>query len=281
MVTAPPSHTPLVLHRLAPGLRIVARGRDRLQVGLYAGRRLVLDRTPEVERVLRALTDLAPLDPENDPAAAQVLDRLDRAGALMSRDASAFASSPAPVAVLGSLPGVDGPDLLTRAGMRSTDEVEGAAAVVVLSPGELARELLDPLLRKGIEHVVVRLVDGGAVVGPYVAPGLTACLRCIDAHLAEHDPAHVEVLTRYVHATSRVRPDGTPETADPLVAAIAAGWAVRDLRARLAGHTPSTWSSTLHLDADPARHEVRAWLRHPRCGCTWSTPEVSSGTMGT
>ncbi len=279
MVTAPSSPTPLALPRLSPGLRVVARGRDRLQVGLYAGRRLVLDRTPEVERVLRALTDFTPLDTDGDPTAAEVLDRLGRAGALVWQDALALASAQAPVAVLGSLPGVDCADLLARTGMRAADAVESPSAVVVLSSGELARELLDPLLRKGVEHIVVRLVDGGAVVGPYVVPGLTACLRCIDAHLAEHDPAHVEVMTRYVRATSRVRNDGAPEAADPFVATIATAWALRDLRARLAGGTPSTWSATLHLDAAPARHETRTWLRHPRCGCTWSNPEVSSGTM--
>ena len=280
MATAPCLHTPLLLHRLAPGLRVVARGRDRLQVGLYAGRRLVLDRTPDAERVLQALTDFVPLDPESDPAAAEVLERLGRAGALLSTGTVDPGSSRTPVAVLGSLPGVDTSDLLVRAGLRPADETGDPTVTLVLSPGELAREVLDPLLRRGIEHVVVRLVDGGAVVGPFVAPGLTACLRCIDAHLAGHDPAHVEVLNRYVHATSRARGDGLPESADPLVATIAASWAMRDLRARLTGRTPSTWSATLHLDADPTRHEVSSWLRHPGCGCAWSTPEVSSGTMG-
>ena len=268
----------VVLHRLAPGLRVVARGRDRLQVGMYAERRLVLPRTPDVERVLQALVELQPLDTASDPAAAEVLAQLDRAGVLLS-GRSSTAPPASPVAVVGCLPGVDGPGVLVQAGLTLVTNLEQAATVVVLSPGELARELLDPLLRRGIEHVVVRLVDGGALVGPYVAPGLTACLRCIDAHLACHDPAHVEVLNRYVRATARLRSDDVPESADPLLAPIAATWAAREVRARLAGLTPATWSATLHLDADPARTRVRSWLRHPRCGCVWNTPEVSSGTM--
>ena len=184
------------------------------------------------------------------------------------------------MAVFGSLPGVDGAALLDRAGLRPAGDTEQPGVVVALGAGELARELFDPLMRRGTEHLAVRLVDGGVVVGPYVAPGLTACLRCIDAQIAERDPEHIEVLNRYVRATSRARADGAPEAADPLVAGIAVAWALRDVRARLAGGTPSTWSATLHLDADPVRHEVRTWLRHPHCGCSWSSPEGPSGTMG-
>ena len=150
-----------VLHRLAPGLRVVARGRDRLQVGMYAERRLVLARTPDVERVLQALVELQPLDTASDPAAAEVLAQLDRAGVLLS-GRSSTAPPASPVAVVGCLPGVDGPGVLVQAGLTLVTNLEQAATVVVLSPGELARELLDPLLRRGIEHVVVRLVDGGA-----------------------------------------------------------------------------------------------------------------------
>jgi bacteriocin biosynthesis cyclodehydratase domain-containing protein len=263
--------------RLAPGLRVVRRGTGHLQVGLYAGRRLVLPRTPVVTATLEALLSHRSLD--DGPDTSRVLDRLLRAGCLTERDAS---TPPARrVAVLGSLPGADPTDLLSRAGItRTRAGEEDADAALVLSRGEVARDRLDPLLRRHTAHLVVRLVDGGVVLGPFVVPGETACLRCVDAHQAVRDPAHVAVTARYVRATSRARADGVPDVTDPLLTTLALTWAVRDLAAHLGGHRPSTWSRTVFLDADPARNHQADWPRHPGCGCCWDAHAPLSGTMG-
>ncbi len=123
-------------------------------------------------------------------------------------------------------------------------------------------------------------MDGAALVGPFVVPGVTACLRCIDAHRTIHDPDHVVVTSRYVRAGSRARPDGAPDVSDPLLAAVAVAWAVRDVVAHLDGRRPSTWSRTLLLDVEPSRSEEEDWSRHPQCGCSWPAPDQLSGTMG-
>ena len=99
-------------------------------------------------------------------------------------------------------------------------------------------------------------------------PGVTACLRCIDAHQSVRDPDHVAVTARYVRATARVRPDGVPDI-DPALAALALAWAARDVVAHLDGREPSTWSRTLVLSAEPARRDEHEWRRHPQCGCCW------------
>jgi bacteriocin biosynthesis cyclodehydratase domain-containing protein len=260
--------------QLAPGLRVVPRGREHLQIGLYDGRRVVLPRTEHVERTLTLLLEQQPLD--ESLATVHMLERLDRHGCLVWTGGQA---RPRAVSVIGRCadPGLpDVSDLLEAAALQVVSRLD-AELVLVLSEGELDRSLLDPLVRSRTDHLVVRLVDGGAVLGPLVVPGATACLRCIDAHQSVRDPDHVAVTTRYVHATCRPRPDGVPDV-DPALAAVALAWAVRDVAAHLAGREPSTWSRTLHFGEQPARRREWSWLRHPQCGCCWS-PEASDLPM--
>lgn len=259
---------------LAPGLRIVRRGLEQLQVGLYAGRRAVLPRTPVVERTLAALLDQSR---EPDPEGAGVLAELARRGCLVEGHEH-LRGVAGVVALDGDLPGVR--DLLGAAGLRVRTRGTRADVVLVLAHGELDRTRLDPLVRLGTSHLVVRLVDGAAVLGPFVVPGLTACLRCVDLHRSVADPDHVPVTARYARATARPRLDGDPQATDPVLAALAGAWAVRDVVAHLTGRRPATWSRTLLLDPDPARQHEEVWASHPECGCCWSAHAPLSGTMG-
>jgi bacteriocin biosynthesis cyclodehydratase domain-containing protein len=247
---------------LAPGLRVVARGRDHLQVGLYDDRRVLLPRTAAVEQTLGCLLERRPVG--EDPGVAEVLGALDRAGCLSRHRPGAV-----PVAVLGGLAAAGLPDLVALFAAKGvpTGPVSGAGVVLVLSEGELDRDRLDPLIRSGTSHLVVRLVDGGAVLGPFVVPGATACLRCIDAAHSVRDPDHVPVTSRYVRATAQPRSDGVPDL-DLATAATAVAWAARDVIAFAAGHEPSTWSRTWHLrvEGGPVEQE---WSRDPLCGCCW------------
>lgn len=259
-------------YRLAPGLRVVRRGVGHLQVGLYDARRALLPRTPAVEDVLAALLENRPVDPH--PESLEVLTLLHEQGCLV-----APVEEPRHrVSLFGDLPGAR--DLLSRAGARVVGAGAASDVAVVGGTGELDRDLLDPLVRRGSTHLVVRLVDGAAIVGPFVVPGVTACLRCIDAQLSVADPDHVPVLSRYVRATAHPRGDGVPDVGDPALASLAVSWAVRDVVAHLAGRRPDTWSRTVFLDPDPARRQEQNWSRHPECGCCWSAVDPASGTMG-
>jgi bacteriocin biosynthesis cyclodehydratase domain-containing protein len=180
--------------------------------------------------------------------------------------------------VLGEVAGAR--DLLTRAGVTLVGAGGDADVALVACHGEVDRDRLDPLIRHGTSHVVVRLVDGAALVGPFVVPGLTACLRCIDAHQSIRDPDHVAVTSRYVRATSRPRADGMADLTDPVLATLALAWAVRDVLAHLDGRRPATWSRTLFLDSEPSRRREEDWSRHPECGCCWSAHPRVSGTIG-
>ncbi|GAB3662447.1 hypothetical protein GCM10027596_23940 [Nocardioides korecus] len=265
--------------RLARGLRVVRRGRDRLQVGLHADRRAVLPRTPVVEQTL---LDLLGGDATGtDPGTAEVLETL-RAHGCLRPDPTA---PPPRVAVVEhgrpAVPAGSGAagELLEAAGLRLTPWLSTCDVALVVSWTELDRDVLDPLLRSGTPHLVVRLVDGGAVLGPFVVPGRTACLRCTDAHRTLEDPDHVAVTARYVRAVGV--PDGVdgPDVADHL-GALAVAWAVRDVLAHLAGTRPATWSATWHLPPDGSAPAVQEWSRHPGCGCCWAADARPSGTMG-
>lgn len=141
--------------------------------------------------------------------------------------------------------------------------------VVLLGVGEPSREVVDPLLRDSVPHLVVRLAEGRAVLGPFVEPGRTACLRCIDAHHTEEDPAWPLLVEQYARATRSDRPDGIPEPVDAALAAIAVGWAVRDIASYAEQAMPATLSSTIRLSPRLETIETRTWPGHPTCGCGW------------
>ena len=264
---------------LAPGLRVVRRGVGHLQIGLYDGRRALVPRTPDVEHTLAALLDRRPVEPGPEGLAA--LATLQEHGCLTPADDHSRRSrrlAESRVSLVGDLPGAR--DLLIRAGVRVVGRQSDADVALVGGMGEVDRDRLDPLIRRGTDHLVVRLVDGAALVGPFVVPGVTACLRCIDAHRSIADPDHVPVTNRYVRATNRARDDGTPDLHDPVLVALAVAWAVRDVVAHLDGRRPATWSRTVFLGPEPSSRTEQDWSRHPECGCSWSAHDPASGTMG-
>ena len=169
-------------------------------------------------------------------------------------------------------------DLLGRSGLRrerprrpsATTRRRHRSIGVLVGVGEPDRELADAWMRDRVPYLVVRLTEGRAVVGPFVDPGHTACLRCVDAHHTDADHEWPLLVRQYAAATSRDRADGAPEPVDPALAALAVAWGARDVTTYVDGGRPSTWSSTLLLDHTLATLETRAWLRHPECGCGWA-----------
>jgi hypothetical protein len=248
---------------LAPGVRVVVRGRDRLQVG-PPGRGATVPRSPTHTAVIEALLDGA--DPPADPASRAVLADLAAHGVVV--DAPPRRPEPAPVALLGDLGTDPAPHLAPAALVPASERTGPARAGLVLCRGELDRERLDPWLQDGLAHLVVRLLDDAAVVGPLVVPGSTACLRCLDEHQAVEDPEHLAVVERYAAACAVPRRDGTPDPVDPVLGTLATCWAVRDLRAHLDGVRPPTWSTTVTIG--PAGLTAATWLRHPACWCAWT-----------
>ncbi len=140
---------------------------------------------------------------------------------------------------------------------------------VLVCVGEPSREEVDGWMRAGVPHLLLRLVEGDAVVGPFVLPGETTCLRCVDAHHTDHDPAWPLLLTQYASAVTQGRPDGLTEPVDGLLGCLATAWTAREVVSYAEGRTPATASATVRLDPDLTALETHAWPRHPACGCSW------------
>lgn len=280
---------------LAPGLRVLRRSRTELQIGLGPERRVRLADTEPVRRTLDHLLrgEAVPDDPDFRPVLAALAPVLVDGAALVApgigrgdiaaaalHDPAAYsvrlaARQQARVAVSGALGDVDARPLLAAAGLRVGED---PAVVLVLRVGEVDRAELDPLVRAGTAHLVVRMVEGNALVGPFVDPGHTACLRCIDAHRAVGDPYAATLPLRHVLAAAD-RHDGVAEPVDTALATLAVAWAVRDVVTHVEGDRPSTWSTTVQLSATLASIVQAEWLRHPACGCSWLPDQRASSTM--
>lgn len=280
---------------LAPGLRVLRHSRDELQVGLDPERRVRLPDTEPVRRTLGALLRGEAL--RDDPQTRHVLDGLlpvlvegeslvapdiaeGDVAATALRDPAAYparlaARRAARIAVTGALGDVDPAPLLSAAGLRIA---AAPTHVLVLSTGEVDRDDLDPLVRDRLPHLLVRVVEGTTTVGPFVHPGRTACLRCLDAHHSARDPRVATMATLHARA-AHDRWDGVAEPVDSALATLALAWAVRDLVTHVEGDRPTTWSATVELAAGLRSVVQTEWLRHPACGCGWLTDEESSSTM--
>jgi hypothetical protein len=151
---------------------------------------------------------------------------------------------------------------LEASGLAVARDADRPTASLVVSPGELARSRVDVLVRQDRAHLLVALHPARARVGPFVSPGATACVRCVDAHVAEHDPRRGLLLEQLEDQGSFSGP------CDPVLGHAAVALAVRELTTYADGDRPATWSATLDLDADLTL-PLRTWLRHPHCGCSW------------
>ncbi|GAA3621096.1 TOMM precursor leader peptide-binding protein [Microlunatus ginsengisoli] len=126
---------------------------------------------------------------------------------------------------------------------------------------EVDRMIADTLLRDDQPHLIVRGAADGAVVGPLVLPGRTACVRCTDLIRRDRDPDWPVLLSQLTRIPALL-----PEP----VVAWAAGTAVAELLALLAGRGeawPETTGTSVELrDFASTRHR---WPQHPACGCGW------------
>ncbi|HEY6737404.1 MAG TPA: ThiF family adenylyltransferase, partial [Actinopolymorphaceae bacterium] len=136
--------------------------------------------------------------------------------------------------------------------------------VAVVAPEEEPdRPLLDKLVRAGIPHLIARVVETRAIVGPFVLPGRTSCVRCADLYRAQRDPAWPRVL-----AGISSEPASTT-ACDVVTATHAATVAAAHVLGFVQGQMPRSIDATLELATPLGRWRRRSWSVHPLCGCRW------------
>lgn len=247
---------------LRPGLRVVRRDDGHLQLGLDLPDRVVV---PDRPGLLQSLTDPPP---QPDPTLLPTLDRLVADGWVVDADARAAATRerdrvrPPVLLVADSALAESVARACACAGLRVRESPDPAALRVVASVGEPRRQVSDALVRDDVPHVFVTVLTGAVRVGPFVEPGRTPCLRCVDAHLGERDPRRATVL----HQLEQLPPAHDPW--DRGLAQLACSWAARDVVRRLDGEVPALRAATVTV-TDDLEVTRRTWLRHPHCGCAW------------
>lgn len=279
---------------LRPGVRVTRVGAELLRFGLGPDS-LVLADHPDLRAMLPALESGLGRVLWSGPALPALI-RLAEAGLLVSapdfwrtlRGARHAPITEAAVSALFAGPG-DGAErlrrrescavgldlppewatilepLLSEGGLRSVRPLEEAAVRLVGRPAQCARRALDDGMRAGQPHLLVVATEGRLAVGPFVEPGRTACLRCVDAHDADRDPTRPLAVEQYADPAWQ-RP--LPEPLDPSLLTLALALAAHDLGRWAEGGRPRTWSAV--VDVAPGLRLARtAYPRHPRCGCSW------------
>lgn len=277
---------------LAPRVTVLVRASGVVQLGWDPEGALLLDRTPlDTDTVLAFLRLLdgmqsrpqviwrageCGIEPE---AAAEFLTRIDDAGLLLHpdermgrvRSVRVHGLGPLADAVSTGLRGLGLRPIRSRGYTADSSVPDWRGELVVLTD----TLVIDPrftneLVLHGIAHMQVRIRDSKGVVGPFVVPGRTSCLRC--AHLtrcdydAEWPHLAAQLLGRVGHAS-------------PAAIAATAALALYELETILAcsaRRTPATLNTTLELDLDSHLVEQRDWAVHAGCGCHAISADANS-----
>ncbi|MBO1740879.1 hypothetical protein [Leifsonia sp. TF02-11] len=273
-----------MVYQLDPAVPRVWRSPHALQFGVERPR-LILDPLDAAgERMVSALAGgvaigalrLIARSAGADPAAADalvarlepVLARETDGDHAPARDAIVVLDGTGPTAarILGLLreAGVD-----ARSGLHADDPaVDDAAVAIVIGSYAVAPHRHQRWLRRDIPHLAVVFGDAGATVGPLVLPGETACLRCLDLHRRDQDPAW-PALAAQLH--TRPAP-GESELVCGAVASAAASVVLAALDGRTrpgesATEPPCATATASRYDAGTARWSDFGWEPHPECGC--------------
>jgi hypothetical protein len=146
----------------------------------------------------------------------------------------------------------------------STDSVRPPEVVVVVETDVADPDRGSTLVATGTPHLSVVVREADTVVGPLVVPGDGPCLRCLDLHRTDTDPAWPSLLRQLC----------TTAAADEhaVTSCVASGLGTAAVLAYLDGVTGSTLGTTYEIAAPDAVPHRRTWAVHPDCGCTALPP---------
>lgn len=146
-------------------------------------------------------------------------------------------------------------------------------AVLAVDTGTPEPRLGDRLVRAGVPHLYAGVHDTTGVVGPFVLPGRTSCLRCHHLHRTDRDPGWPSVAAQL---TAGGRHRG--EACDTVLATAVAAHAVLQLLAVVDGAgPPPAVDGTIEISQGDGRVRRRSWTAHPACGCTWAPSRPRDG----
>lgn len=153
------------------------------------------------------------------------------------------------------------PDVRLRRSPRRAPDVVVTVTTDVTDPGTA----LD-LLSGDVPHLPVVVREGDALIGPFVDPGPAGlgapCVRCVDLHRADADPAWPAVLAQLGSRDRRGEP-GPPAA----LATVAGGLVAAEVLAHVDGRVPRTRGAQYEIPLPGLEPRIRRWAAHPSCGC--------------
>jgi len=176
-------------------------------------------------------------------------------------------------AVQADVPGTVGPGELAGGPLRGSDlgrprREAISDAVLRAAPGLRAPSVREPTATLVVQldhseppdgpHLAVTIREGTPVIGPFVPTGGRPCLRCLDLHRQERDPAWPDPARRPLDPVQ-------PCTVATLLAATA--FATAEALTHLDGGRPQTLGTAVEITA-PGRTRRRRWPPHPACACS-------------
>jgi bacteriocin biosynthesis cyclodehydratase domain-containing protein len=258
-----------MLLRLDPSIPRVWRSPSSLQFGIQSTRVVLTELTLAQERLIQALESgisregLVMLGARDGVRAKDVDVMLARLTPVLETQPAATEQSH--VIVVGRGPTAESvTQVLRGSGVRVTlvasadagmpDHVDVAVAIghFVLDP-----RLHGLWLRRDIPHLPVVFGDTHVRMGPFVEPGASACLHCIELHAVDADPAWPAIASQLLGRRA--------STETPLLAIETAGRVARAVIDRLDG--ASSITNSIRLSASTGRLSRETVLPHPECGC--------------
>jgi len=198
--------SPQTITRLDPGVPLLWRDSDTLQLGVDGDTRLSAD-APWVVPLLKRLAEGFRMSSFDVIAHGAGAPRHE-ARLLLARLRPLLIDDPASPrsAWVESVGVTDGRceyrmrEALADEGVEPGDRAAPLDCGVILVQGAAAALHLAPYLRDDITHLPVALERGRTTVGPLVIPGETPCLSCRDGHERDRDPAwprvHAQLIGR-------------------------------------------------------------------------------------
>lgn len=207
--------SPKTITRLDPGVPLLWRDSDTLQLGVDGDIRLSVDE-PWIVPLLARMADGFRMNTFDVIAHGAGAPRQE-ARQLLSRLRPLLIDDPAAPrsAWVESVGITDGRceyrmrEALADEGVQPGDRQDPSHCGVILVQGAAAALHLSSYLRDDIAHLPVALERGRTTVGPLVVPGETPCLSCRDGHERDRDPAwprlHAQLIGRSPGPVSTAR----------------------------------------------------------------------------
>ncbi len=151
----------------------------------------------------------------------------------------------------------------TRRFTRRRPDLVVLTDAVVPDPG-----VVSTLEEDGTPHLCVRVREGVGIVGPFVLPGVSSCLRCADHHRTDRDPCWPRVAAQLA---------GVPQLCDLATLHTTAGLATAQVLDALAwlrrpdSLRPVGWNTSVEVNPHTADIDHRPWDPHPACRCRAAT----------